>query len=282
MVKIISDSSTLYSVEQAREKNLEITPLAVTINGQTYKEFEEIQTKEFIDMIHEGHLPISSQPSIGEVVDTFNRYPDTEIINISMADGLSGTYNSACMAKGMVDHEDKITVINSRTLCGPQRYIVDTAVELANEGKTKDEIVSVVEGLIDTTISFLIPNDFEYLVRGGRLSPLAGRIGELVKLVPVMTQTADGTRLEKFATKRTMKKAMATICDAFIEAGVNENYKIYITHAYNEEAAIVAKDIISKNIENVDVEMKILSPAFTTQGGPKCIAVQAVKKYEVK
>ena len=64
------------------------------------------------------------------------QYPDAEIINITLADGLSGTYQSACMAKSMVDHEENITVINSKTLCGPHRYLVDVAVKLAQVGKT--------------------------------------------------------------------------------------------------------------------------------------------------
>lgn len=139
-------------------------------------------------------------------MDVYNQYPEDEIINITLADGLSGTYNSACTARTMVDHAENITVINSRTLCGPQRYLVEVAVKLAQANKTKAEIIEELEKLIQTSKSFLIPNDFDYLVRGGRLSPLVGKIGGLIKLVPVMTLSEDSTRLDKFATKRTFKK----------------------------------------------------------------------------
>lgn len=279
MVKIVSDSSTLYSIEEAKKKNIDITPLSVTINNVTYKEYEEINTKEFIDIINEGHVPVSSQPSIGEVLDIYNKYPDDEIINIAMADGLSGTYNSACMARGMVEHDEKIHVLNSKTLCGPHRYLVDTAVKLSESGKNAEEILIELNKLIETTKSFLIPNDFEYLVRGGRLSPLVSRIGGVMKLVPVMTLSEDCTRIVKFTTKRTFSKAIDKICEALIEAGVDSGYKIYVSHACKEELAKTAQNVIANNIENADIEVRTLGPVFTTQGGPGCIAIQVIKKH---
>lgn len=281
MIKIVSDSSTLYSINEAKQNQLEICPLSITVNNKSYKELEEITTEQLIHLIDEGAVPGTSQPAIGDVIEMYEQYPSDEIINITLADGLSGTYQSACMAKSMVDHEENITVINSKTLCGPHRYLVDVAVKLAQAGKTKSEIVHEIETLIETSASFLIPKDFDYLVRGGRLSPLVGRIGGLVKLVPIMTLSEDATRLEKFATKRTFKKAMQAICEALIEKGVNKEYKIYITHACDEQLAMDAKEIIIKNIEHADTELMVLTPAFTTQGGPGCIAIQVVKKHDI-
>ncbi|MEG0307521.1 MAG: DegV family protein [Clostridium sp.] len=281
MVRIVSDSSSLYSIAGAKANNIDIAPLSVTINNITYKEYEEIDTEEFIDIINQGNVPISSQPSIGDVIDIYNKYPDDEIINISMTDGLSGTYNSACVARGMCENQEKIHVVNSKTLCGPQRYIVDIAVKLAEMGKTKDEILKEINDLIETAKSYLIPNDFEYLVRGGRLSPLVGRIGSIVKLVPVMTLSEDCTRLVKFTTKRTFTKAIEKICEALIEDGVDDNYRIYVSHACREDLANAAKNIIINSIKDAVVEIKKLGPVFTTQGGPGCIAVQTIKKHGI-
>ena len=281
MIKIVSDSSTLYSKEEAKKNNLDVRSLSVTIDNKSFKELEELTTEGLVKLIEEGAVPSSSQPAIGDVVEMYEEYPDAEIINISMADGLSGTYQSACMAKTMVDHGDNIMVINSKTLCGPHRYLVDVAVKLVEAGKTKSEIISEVEALIETSTSFLIPKDFDYLVRGGRLSPLVGRIGGLVKLVPVMTLSEDCTRLEKFATKRTFKKAIQAICEDFTNKGVNEEYKIYISHACDEELALSAKEMIEKQIANTEIEVILLTPVFTTQGGPGCVAIQAIKKHDI-
>ncbi len=256
MIRIISDSSTLYTIEEGKKHDIDIAPLAVTINGKSYLENEEITSDEFITMIKDGNIPVSSQPAVGDVINLYEKYPEDEIINITMADGLSGTYNSACMAKKLCDNGERIEVVNSKTLCLPQRYIVDTAVSLSKNGKTKEEIIKIIQNLIESTKSFLIPKDFEYLVRGGRLSPLAGKIAGVIKLVPVVTLSDDSTSLVKFTTK-----------------------KIFISHGGDEESAKLVKEIICENINEAEVEIYKLGPAFITQGGPGCIAIQTIKKY---
>ena len=107
MIRILSDSSTLYSIEEGKERGVDILPLSVTIDNVTYKENEEITTEEFINIINiinKGHFPTTSQPAIGDVVSIYEKYPDDEIINITMADGLSGTYSTACSAKAIVEN----------------------------------------------------------------------------------------------------------------------------------------------------------------------------------
>lgn len=281
MIRIVSDSSSLYSEKEGQANGVVIAPLVVTINGNTYKEYEDIKTKEFIDIINEGHVPSSSQPSIGEVVDIYNKYSQDEIINISMADGLSGTYNSACVAKSMDENPDRIEVINSQTLCGPHKYLVDLAVELTKLSKDKQEIVTEINKTLEDSKSYLIPNDFDFLVRGGRLSPLVGKIGSAVKLVPVMAFSKEKKSLTKFTTKRTFKKAIQKIAEEMLKENVDSNCKIYISHACKEELAENAKNIIMEYIDNADIEIKLLGPAFTTQGGPGCIAIQHIRKHEV-
>lgn len=281
MIKIISDSSTLYSIKEGQANNIDISPLVVTINDRTYKEYEEICSKEFIDLINKGYIPKSSQPPIGYVLDLYNKYPEDEIINISMADGLSGTYSSACMAKNMDNNPNRIEVINSKTLCGPHRYLVDLAVKLVDNGYSKDEIISEINKYMDLSKSFLIPYDFDFLVRGGRISSLVGKIGNAIKLVPVMTLSEDSKSLTKFTAKRTFKKAIKKITDHFIENNIDSGYKVYISHASNLELALEAKNIILEEIANIDIEIKELGPVFITQGGPGCIAIQSIKKHEL-
>lgn len=279
MIKILSDSSSLYSKKEALANGTDIASLAVTIDNKTYKEYEDIQTDTFIQLINKGHIPTSSQPSIGEVLDLYHTYKDYEIINISMADGLSGTYQSACMAKSMDPTPARIHVINSKTLCGPQRYLVDLALTLAESGESSEAIVAAIYEAMDHTKSYLIPHDFDYLVRGGRLSPLVGKIGGLIKLVPVTILSEDGKTLEKFATTRGFKKAIQKIAEAMLADGINGDYKIYITHAQKEDLASEAQAVLQEMIPHADIDISLLGPAFTTQGGPGCIAIQWIKKH---
>ena len=280
MIRIISDSSSLYSEKKGQEKNITIASLTVHINGKSYREYEDIETEEFINIINEGNMPTSSQPSIGHVVDMYNQYEEDEIINISMADGLSGTYNSACVARGMAENPERIHVINSETLCGPQKYLVDLAAALVEEGKECKEIVDEINKALKESKSYLIPHDFDYLVRGGRISSIVGKIGSAIKLVPVMTMSDDKKSLVKFTTKRTYKKAVQKIIEQMTEDGINSEHKLYIYHACNEDGAEEIKKIILSAIPDADIEVGLLGPAFTTQGGPGCISIQHIKKHD--
>ena len=280
MIRIISDSSSLYSEKKGQEKNITIASLTVHINGKNYREYEDIETEEYINIINEGHIPTSSQPSIGHVVDMYNQYEEDEIINISMADGLSGTYNSACVARGMAENPERIHVINSETLCGPQKYLVDLAAALVEEGKECKEIVDEINKALKESKSYLIPHDFDYLVRGGRISSIVGKIGSAIKLVPVMTMSDDKKSLVKFTTKRTYKKAVQKIIEQMTEDGINSEHKLYIYHACNEDGAEEIKKIILSAIPDADIEVGLLGPAFTTQGGPGCISIQHIKKHD--
>ena len=140
MVRIITDSSTLYTVEEGKKMGVDVLPLCVSIGDLEGRDLQ-IDMDEFYGQIANGNHPISSQPPIGEVMEAFEKYPEDEIINISMADGLSGTYQAACGAKASVDNCDNITVVNSKTLCGPHRYMVEKAQKMKEAGKTAKEII---------------------------------------------------------------------------------------------------------------------------------------------
>ena len=277
MVRIISDTSTLYSTQQAREAGFAVSPLSVTIAGKCYREFDEISSDEFVSIIHEGHMPTSSQPAIGAVTALYEEFAGEPILNIAMAQGLSGTYMSAVAAADLCDNAEDITVVNSRTLCGPHRYLVEGAVKLAREGASVDELLAWLNRRMDTARSFLIPADFDYLRRGGRLSPLVSHVGKLAGLAPVMTQTEDGTRLTVAGIRRGFKHAVKYCVDALLKQGIGKGWKVYISHAADPEKAAMAQEMLRAAMPDAEYEIVPLSPAFITQGGPGCVAIQYVQ-----
>jgi len=276
MVRIISDTSTLYSTTQAKEAGFAVSPLSVTIAGQSYREFDEIDSTRFVEIIRQGNMPTSSQPAIGEVTALYESYPGDEIINITMAHGLSGTYTSAVAAAQLCDNADKITVINTRTLCGPHRYLVEKAVAMAAEGASAERIKNWCEEKMDTAKSFLIPADYDYLRRGGRLSPLVSHVGKMAGLAPVMTQTEDGTRLTVASIRRGFAHAVKYVAEYLAKHGVNNGWKVYISHAAAPEKAKLALKKLQESIPGAKLEILPLSPAFITQGGPECVAIQYI------
>lgn len=277
-MKIITDTGALLSPKEGEKIGVDVLPLNVIADKKSYKEYVDVTSQEFLDIVKEGHVPSSSQPSIGETMELFEKYPEEDILVINMADGLSGTYQSTVSAKESVEHSENIHVINSMTLCGPQRYLVEKAVALREQGLDIHHIMKELHKSIACEKSFLIPQDFGFLKRGGRLTPLAATLGGMLKITPIMTTTKDAKRLEKYAMKKTFKSAVKEIMKAFQELGVNEDFKIYVTHAgVLKQAQDVVKQLQTV-FENTVIEMYDLSPAFIAQGGPGCVAVQAIRK----
>ena len=277
MVRIITDSSTLYTVEEGKKMGVDVLPLCVSIGDLEGRDLQ-IDMDEFYGQIANGNHPISSQPPIGEVMEAFEKYPEDEIINISMADGLSGTYQAACGAKASVDNCDNVTVVNSKTLCGPHRYMVEKAQKMKEAGKTAKEIIEWLEYASEHQKSFLIPQDFDFLRRGGRLTPMAATFASVLHLKPIMTQTEDGCRLDKYGVKRSFKLAVKSVVDHMKEKGIDARHIIYVSHARAEEDAKKAIAMIKEHFADVEVKMLELGAAFVTQGGPQCVAIQYIEK----
>lgn len=163
-------------------------------------------------------------------------------------------------------------------MCGPHRYMVEQAQKMKEEGCSAKEIIAWVEQAIETAESFLIPQDFDFLRRGGRLTPMAATFGSVLKLKPIMTQTSDGKRLDKFGVKRTMKAAVGAVIDHLKKKQIDNRYIVYVSHADAIEDAKKAIVQIKEALGDVEVQMLDLGAAFVTQGGPKCVAIQYIKK----
>ena len=277
MIHIVSDTSTLYSTAQAEAAGFAVSPLSVTIAGKSYREFDEISAEEFVDLIRQGHMPTSSQPAIGEVEELYARYNGEEIINVAMASGLSGTYNSAVAAAQLSENGENISVLNTRTLCGPHRYLVQKAVQWAEEGQSRSQILEKLNALMDTAKSFLVPADFDYLRRGGRLSPLVSHVGKAANLTPIMTQTETGERLTVASIRRGYSHAVKYIVKELQKAGIGEGWQVQISHAGAQEKAEQTLAALQEAMPGAQYHIYPLSPAFITQGGPGCVAVQYIK-----
>lgn len=276
MTTLVSDSSTLYSQAEAKKQGIYTVPLNVIVDQKSYREFEDIQSSQLLKMIQDNKIPSTSLPSIGEKIDLYNEIED-DIIDITMAKGLSSTYEAALTARESCDHPERVTVINTKTLCGPHRLLVDTANAMLKSGKSKEDVLTMLEHSIPTEVSFLIPRDFSFLKRGGRVNHLTAGVGGLLKLIPLMIKSEDGERIEKFDVFRTFKKCANSIADYCKEKGMDSSYEFFISHANNEEDALKMESVLKNAFPDAKIIIYPLSPAFVTQGGPQCIAIQAIK-----
>jgi len=156
--------------------------------------------------------------------------------------------------------------------------MVEQAQKLKEQGKSRQEILAWLEQAAQKTESFLIPQDFSFLKRGGRLTPVAAAFGSVLKLKPVMRLTDDGTRLDKFMVKRTMTAAVNGVMEHMKKKGIGKKHILYISHAAALEDARNIRAMFEKAFEGLEVHILDLSPVFVAQGGPRCVALQYIEK----
>lgn len=281
MTKIMTDSSCTMTVAEGEALGIIVNPLTITIAGNTYLDQEDMKSAQFLELIAQGHIPTSSQPSVGATLDLYHQHSDVELLNITMADGLSGTYQTATGAVDAMDEGEQknVHVVNTTTLWAPQGYLVRHAVKLAEAGLSASDIIEKIRPHMETAASILIPSDFGYLKRGGRLTPFAANIGGLLKLIPVLKQTDDGRRLEKHALSRGMKAAIEAAIKGLHDISVGDGHHLFVSHAGAPELAEQAVARLKEVFPHTDITIHSLSPAMITQGGPRCLAVQSTLKF---
>lgn len=276
-MKIIADTATLYTPEQGAALGLTVVPVGVAINGKCYKDYIDITTAGFLEQIRAGGAPTTSQPALGDLLEVFEG-TEEEVLVLTVGDGLSGGYQTAMGAKNAAENGHRIRVLNSKSLAGPLRYMARKAASMRDRGCTVEEILAGLEPCVSSSVSFVIPEDFDFLRRSGRLTPITAKIGGVLRLLPVLTQTEDKTRITPAAIKRTWTGAVDTVLSRLETLGVDGGWLITVCHGCDEKKGAAVRDQIAARFPECDIELLELSPALLTHGGPGCVVVQAVRK----
>lgn len=279
MLQIITDTSSLYDPKTARENGFYSVPLSVILNGTPYREMEEISAAALLDEIQGGFSLSTSQPSLGEKLDLYNALLESgedEILDLTICDGISGTYQTSMMAKESCLDPERVTVVDTSALCFGQRVLVDLALELRDKGLGREEIAKRIEACRDSDASAVVCMDPWFLANGGRLPKIAGKAGSALKLLPIACKKGYSQKLGVLGIARTQKKAFDKIYDMFEEMGVNNLYEIGITHAHNPEGARKALEYFQAKYPFAHIRVYEMNPLFIAHGGPGCVAIQAI------
>lgn len=217
------------------------------------------------------------QPAIGDLLEIMET-TDEEMLILTVGDGLSGGFQSAVGARNLSSHPEKICVMDSKSLAGPLRYLAKKAVMLKNEGLSMLQIKDQLQDCIDTSVSFVIPEDFDFLKRSGRLIPFAAKVGSALKLLPVLTQTEDRKRICPIGIRRSWKAAVEIILQQLQSRNIGADHLISICHAGVPQRAEQVLRQVKERFATTEIELLELSPALITHGGPGCIVIQAIHK----
>ena len=214
---IITDSTSDLPLDFVEENKIHIDPLNIHLQDSLYKDGVDIQPSELYYRLRtEDIFPQTSQPSAGEFMEIYQTLkPDDEVLVLCLSSELSGTYQSAEMARDMAAEEvdAEIHVVDSRSVSLGLGMQVIHAQKCFAEGKDMAQTLSELAEIRRRMRLIFAVDTLEYLARGGRISQLSKRLGNLLQLKPVL-QLEEG-RIEVLDKVRTRSKAVQRILEIF-------------------------------------------------------------------
>lgn len=204
-IRIITDSSADFDRATAKRRQVEIISMAVQFGNASFLDGKTITNDVFYTLLKEGREnPTTSQPTPAEFLRVFEeaKAAGDQVVAVLISSVLSGTVQSAQIAKGMCEYED-IYIVDSLSATAGIQILVNLACKLRDSGLPAPGIAQELERLKGRIRIFAVLDTLEYLRRSGRLSGFQAGLGAMTKLKPVITAKAFGTsaavkQLQKF------------------------------------------------------------------------------------
>ncbi len=269
--KIVADSSCDLNNELESKMDVSLVPFRIDIDDSSFIDDKDIDLKKLVSTMKASPNPIkSSCPSPGDFKE---RYVDADSVYVvTISKELSGTYNSAILAKDMMQEEMNekfIHVFNSRSASVGETLTALKIQECVDAKMTNEQLVEEVEKYIYNMKTYFISEDLSNLIKNGRISKTQGLIANVLNIKPIMKATDDGN-IEAVEKVRGSRKAFKRLAEIISESRVKfEDRILAISHANALEKALELKaDLAGLNFKEVIiVETKGLSTVYVNDGG---------------
>jgi DegV family protein with EDD domain len=278
-VRIITDSTSDISLEQAKQLGVTIVPLKVIFADKEYKEGIEISIDGFYEkLVKADRLPTTSQPSPDDFLIYFNEAKEAgdSVVVILIAGKLSGTLQSATIAKDMINYKE-IYIVDSLNAITGLRLLVEHAVKLSRQGMNAAQIAETIEGLKDRIVLLAMVDTLEYLHKGGRLSKSSAIIGSLLNFKPIIT-LRDGA-IGVVGKERGSNKGIAKILETIDEFGVMDpNFPIYFGYTAEDSKTLILKEKVVEKYGLKETQIYPVGCVVGTHVGPGACVITYIKK----
>ncbi len=275
-IRIVTDSTGDIRADIRSAMGIEMVPLKVHFGKETYLDSVTINSEKFYELLSNStQMPTTSQPSpvdFLEVYKSLSSEPDTHIISIHLSAALSGTYQSAVLAKSLLEEKTNITIIDSKSASIGCGMLAIAAAKAAAEGKTVEEIEAMVLKLRESTRLYFLVDTLEFLQKGGRIGKASALIGSLLNIKPILSVDNEG-EVYSVDKVRGHKKAMGRIIELLEQDFAGKPVRISIAHSASDEAAKEFADLISSRLDVKEVQYTGLGPVIGTHVGPGALSV---------
>lgn len=270
---IISDSACDLKCDYLKSKDIyfESIPFFVNILDKEFEDTDDVSPEPMLSAFAATkELCVSACPSPQKFYEATLHSDYSFIITISSK--LSGSFNSACIAKSMAEKEGKkVFVIDSKATCGVQVQIVDKLVELIKSNMEYDSICKEISAFVDRRNLVFVLKNFDNLIRNGRMKNIIAKIITALKITPLCVKSPEGEINMKdkiFGDKRLVPK----IVDIINKTSENiAEIEVVISHCHADEQANEIKQMLlatNKNIKNVRiVPTKLLASFYALPQG---------------
>ena len=250
---ILTDASCDLPLDYIEENDIQHLGLTYYLKGKYYEDDfgKSVSYREFYDALRAGELPFTSQINEYRFTEKFKELLKYErpIVYIGMSSGLSGTINSARLARNSVISGNKnadITVIDTKCASLGQGLLVIKAAKMRDEGYCADEIKKCINANMTKMSHWFLVEDLTHLKRGGRISAATAAVGSFLDIKPILYLTEEGT-LKKISNARGKKKALRFLAEKFKQnAPKYEKQVVAVSHGDCVEDALYLKNILMK------------------------------------
>jgi DegV family protein with EDD domain len=284
-MQIVTDSGTDLSLskEEQKDLNIHVVPLNVRLDDVTYREGVDIQPAEFYPLLVESEsMPTTSQPSAGEIADTYRKILETDqdILSIHISSGLSGTYNSAVAAAELLP-EANITVIDTKTLTAAAGWQVEAAARAVKAGWPIDKVKPLMERISAASDSIYTLSDLQYLIHGGRISHMKGLIASILNIKPLIgVEKVNGTYVQ-LGQSRTFKRAVAGLVKIISDKHApGTPLHVQVLHSYNFEGAKRLRDLVDETYDCTWLPEGHMSLVLGAHTGPSMVGIAYAPQAE--
>lgn len=255
-IKLITDSTADLPDFIIEKYNIEVLPLFVIIHKKTYRDGIDIKLPVLLEkMENSSEFPATAQVNPQIFMKCYKKYLDEgyKIVSIHLSSKMSGTYQSACIARDMLGTED-IVVIDSLNVTSGLGIQVIKAAEFIREGYTIGQIDVKIKEILPHVKSTLEFNSLDNLVKGGRLSKTAGIIGNILG-IKIIIEAKNG-EMAVADKVRGNRKVLKTMLDYIDRKGIKKDEVSILLHVGNTEILDPLRDeLVKRNINFIESEV---------------------------
>ncbi len=275
-IKVVTDSTSDLPADVAESLGIEVVPLNVHFGSDVYKDRVNLMPDAFYDKLINGDvLPTTSQPSVGEFIDVYERLgSDADgIVSVHISEKLSGTMNSARLAGQQANADCPIEVVDTFQVSMGVGICAMEAAEVANSGGNMNQVILAARNAVTRSQCFFMLETLEFLQKGGRIGKAQALIGNLLKIRP-MLMLQEG-EVHPLGRERTRRKGIAKLVDTVEElAPISGLAVMYSTGP--DEAQILVQNVSKFMIEGREPMMLQIGPVIGTYAGPDTLGIALI------